>query len=1365
MTKKHFFFVALLSIAMGCSYAGEAKRVDKLAPFFRFREIYTGYPNDKTPADEAVRMGCQFCGESRPQDQKRLREIWNLGETYKRVQALHEWAKEIIGGKSDADDSTVINILTCLDCWTTTPVKGKGTKPKWDQHSCAIEYELGFSYLLQRCSSAKPLNSDSLRYFIDHLRGYMCWWKRANRWLHIVDSVNGDTSLVEKDEYPVLHNTLPDSGMPPSLHPGAWAHSVAAEKAYLDNKPLGGKKAWHRRENIYEAALESGMEQAPFRFHKTLPRVVVETYRLLQEARKGNRPTAKDLDVLTELAKKERDTAGEMAFAYTTRCKLVVQPEAQAWEPMDSADTPIYLMPDTSAPFLPQWEGVRINIERELTELDHLIKDISAVKDKLDALKIVVLEAGDKALPHGAWRVNLNTRGYDTYASHTEIDFSPSGAELVTISDKPSFPKDDPGLQKLAAEVELRLHRIMVGLASLEAQTTPGKSSPQLAAGIKQLAELLNQHHLWALMLNQSELHGISPQVYIGLVEHFRDAPELLQSFTSIPDAGLAYGIAKELGGGKPDAAAVARCMRAMMTVRSAYYGAGAFRGRFYVLSATPQQREKEARILVELAGQASPHSRHAAIQFLCYNGMTDLAEKLLGKNPKEGIQGVYTYTAYCMIKRALERNDPARAKKLADIMVQNPGSYSHPAGRLALALVAQAEGRGQEAERLRKDAVILAGIRTNNSYKPYSIAPVWMVLIDAGLLGDFERLWNNKCSKFFVMKMADTCAEKGRFEQAAYVTEKLLVENCKNCSSGAYALSQAEMVLLRLKSDYYYALDLTARNNPLGAQLLPPARQALQKYLGGGATASMDAMEKAARGKAATAPPQETIPQAPSSLDLLRERKGVHILSDAELGKQDLTSKSYTWHIQRKGKGVRKVEGSIVNGSYFIENPDLCWVSIRTEEGQDLMLMLHSLDPKDIDHIAEWQESNGFIPCLPDPANTSPYAFKPFVGRVTAMGEEKLHPGGKCIINGVELKGDGRYATFRKADGNTQKVYFAEMSPETRELVSAKAADIAPSGLNVVPTWEQAKTYAEQQKLTPCALFVGKPGSFHDTILQEEVINKPAAVSDLNASCALVLCFQQEDGQWDAEGQNILREMEERAPGIAADIKAGGFKVRILIQGRLEMAPALWPEKEPAEWEEFRKAIESQNTAAIADMLKANPGLHKIRFVGGAFSPLRLAAGKQKHRAFQALLDAGANPNERGTDGVPILADCVGRRGQSTDEAEALLKAGADPNVTVPSRYSSSAGHICMQTLFHKDCLLTLLRHGMNPDPATGQEPLAVLLSTRLEEGELLELLPVMEERGLDIRKHGPAIWRACERKNFSRILDYLKQRGVSPV
>lgn len=195
-----------------------------------------------------------------------------------------------------------------------------------------------------------------------------------------------------------------------------------------------------------------------------------------------------------------------------------------------------------------------------------------------------------------------------------------------------------------------------------------------------------------------------------------------------------------------------------------------------------------------------------------------------------------------------------------------------------------------------------------------------------------------------------------------------------------------------------------------------------------------------------------------------------------------------------------------------------------------------------------------------------------------------------------------------------------------------------------------------------------------------------------------------------------------------------------------------------------MEQAIRKDDAAAIAKLVKEKPELLNARFTGSAFTPLHMARMLFKEKAFQALLDAGANPNERSKAGEPILNTVVGARGLSPFYTEALLKAGADPNaITTPTAGSFKKQPVAFTAMF--TALKLMLQHGMTPDPETEDLPLVIHISTYLKENELLELLPEMVAHGLKLEEYGSGIWRNCARKGYKRVLDYLKSQGVTPL
>lgn len=175
-------------------------------------------------------------------------------------------------------------------------------------------------------------------------------------------------------------------------------------------------------------------------------------------------------------------------------------------------------MPDTSAVTLPQWDKTLLgkgNLKAGMESLGSVIKKASAVKNRLNAIKVLILKAGEKQLQ---WRVHTTTSGYDTYSSYLESEITPSGLDIVIVNDDvPRAVLSDPAVQAEAQQVELLLHRMIVRFAAMEKS---GKVVPEKA--YDQLAALLNKYQLWALLINEYELRGVSAPTYAALMDRFR---------------------------------------------------------------------------------------------------------------------------------------------------------------------------------------------------------------------------------------------------------------------------------------------------------------------------------------------------------------------------------------------------------------------------------------------------------------------------------------------------------------------------------------------------------------------------------------------------------------------------------------------------------------------------------------------------------------------------------------------------------------------------------------------------------------------------------------------------------------------------
>lgn len=795
MMKKSFVALAL----SGLSLAGEAQKVEYLSPMLeRFHR-----PKENASAALAVGLGSTFCGKVEEGTRKRLMEIWDMGEP-RRMQALREWQKSIVDGEQ-TDDGTVVNLATIAKCWS-------------DGWESKLTHDMIFAHLCAICSTPESLDSMRLRYFLDNLRGYIEWGPDA--FLRVLCCVNNDDPQYINHHFSLTTYMLRS---PLDKYVRLW-------NAPRENADYIRKTGTVRQKSLLNEALRDfdafgkdarmkGIEYWGRTVGDALPAPLCLMLDTLTGLRQGQAPGQ---DVLAAI---DEATAGLPSgmLGFVPRCKLSVVPDtAEAWKALDDPNAPLFLMPDTSAVRLPQWKDALFGTQTTVkADTDALQKLLGTAKKEgvLPALTVFILQEADAVLPENYWRENMGVEGYDRFSSYWETMLTASGVEIIVTNDGPRFNKNDPKLKIQARALELALHRICLKLARAEHQ---GKTA-EVTAACATLGKLLTKYNAWPLLLNQYELRGVSPYAFVSLLEYYKGEDCLLDALISTTGNGLAtsLGAARENGRTLPALAIAA--LKNMFVITGA-------------IPASGEEKDKAAQALLA-AAQAQPEEKSAyrsTIQYLCRYGMTPVVEELLGDLSDEKlhrfVQGSNAYTGWCLVRRALKQKDTAKAEKILKVMTALPSSYSYPSCRMAMADVARAKGRTEEAESLKRDALVLAGFRIyRGGYNAYS---AWSLLLEAGLYDEAEKfIWLIPRPRlpYLWRQITDAAARAGHFGQAAFMSEKLLLQLCKTATPANYSCSQADIAAVRAKANLYHALDLISKGEKeKGENLLRTARAQL---------------------------------------------------------------------------------------------------------------------------------------------------------------------------------------------------------------------------------------------------------------------------------------------------------------------------------------------------------------------------------------------------------------------------------------------------------------------------------------------------------------------------------------------------------
>lgn len=1305
---------SLVALALsGLSLAGEAQKVEYLSPMLeRFHR-----PKENASAALAVGMGSTFCGKVEEGTRKRLMEIWDMGED-RRMQALREWQKSIVDGEQ-TDDGTVVNLATTAKCWSD------GVESK-------LTHDMISAHVWAMCSTPESLDSMRLRYFLDNLRGYIK--NGPDAFLHVLCCVYNDDP-----QYINHHFSLTTYMLQSPLDKYVRLWNAPRENAdYIRKDGTVGQKALlnevlHDFDAFGKDARMKGIEYWGRTVGNALPTPLCLMLDTLTGLRQGQ---AAGRDVLAAIDK-ATDGLPPGMLGFVPRCKLSVMPDsAEAWKALDDAQAPLFLMPDTSAVRLPQWNdslfGTQTTLKADTDALEKLL-GAAGKEGVLPALTVFILQEADAVLPENYWRENMGVEGYDRFSSYWKTMLTASGVEIIVTNDGPRFNKNDPKLKAQAQALELALHRLCLKLARAEHQGKTAEVKEHCAT----LGELLTKYNAWPLLLNQYELRGVTPYAFVSLLGHYKGEDCLLDALISTTGNGLATSLGTDPKTGRLLPAPSIAALKNMFVVAGN-------------IPASEEEKSKAAQTLLVMA-QAQPEEKSAyrsTIQYLCRYGMTVEVEELLGDLSDEKlhrfVQGSNAYTGWCLVRRALKLKDTAKAEKILKVMTALPASYSYPSCRMAMADVARAKGRTEEAERLEQDTLVLAGFRIyRGGYNAYS---AWSLLLEAGLYDGAEKfIWLIPRPQMFHLwrKIVDAAARAGHFEQAAFMSEKLLLLLCKTATPAKFSCSQADVAAMRAKANLYHALDLLSKGEKEKGENLLRTAQA-QLNVCGREAPDVNALLQL------TTPATEHEAEDASPLP-----EHVRYLTEKDAVPAGLKSGLYTWHITvGSGEDAERavLRGEILSAFYESPNPARCWLNIVTDKGKHVRLKLNMLDPEDLDNLMDWKERNGFISCMFEEGVGNDK--QSFDGKPLAAGIE--HNPANVKVKGKWVKG-GKYVVFLLPYGGTRREDIAAFVPEVQEQLAPlfeKAA--ADTDLKVCRTWREAKTNATTMSKECVAYFMGKRGGLHDRILARDILTNPTRINDLNVRQSILLCYMEENGEWDAAGREVLADL--RKMGISSGEGMGDAGMMVIVRGnsprpRFFPASILWPKETPGEWVPLQKAIEKKDAATVERLLKEDPALLHARFYNGVMTPLSLAMQFGNPATLMALVRGGVNPNCCNFEGQSLLYQCLSQK--KNDYVAALLEAGADPHFPNSDSGKSLPLQACVYNL---EGLKLLMKHGLDINGVYNGKPCVVYLTGCLPDEARLQTLRQLEPLGLDYARFGEALLR--DSAKCPKTTEYIRSK-----
>lgn len=377
-----------------------------------------------------------------------------------------------------------------------------------------------------------------------------------------------------------------------------------------------------------------------------------------------------------------------------------------------------------------------------------------------------------------------------------------------------------------------------------------------------------------------------------------------------------------------------------------------------------------------------------------------------------------------------------------------------------------------------------------------------------------------------------------------------------------------------------------------------------------------------------------------------------------------------YTWHLKKDAAGDaapkderratrNTVQARIIRANYHQKNLPLR-VVLETESKRQLSVPLDELEPDDLNNLIDWKERNNIQTWKINEKKV--YDRRPLEARPDRYIQESTN-GARFILDGVDVT-DGRVVEFTTSNGEPQKIYANMLDEESRRRIEQELP-LEQRQATLHTSLPAAEAEAHQRKDAIMVFMLGKRGGPEEKEFLRTL--NDAEGKSWAAGYVLLVCYKDEQGQWERTGQQIMRIIEREAaiadpPGTPEHDRMldSGFSIRLdhkphIIAHRFRGAL-------PPEYETLTQAIKRGDAAAVTQLLEAHPQLLHTRTVDySGCCPLQLAIRSGKADIAELLLQRGASPDTRNYSGMTLLHSAIESR--TPDMVRLLLRYGADPN------------------------------------------------------------------------------------------------------
>lgn len=995
----------------------------------------------------------------------------------------------------------------------------------------------------------------------------------------------------------------------------------------------------HDHSALSDIIREEGVISWKTRWGIDLPKVSHLAMKAMDARYQGDLPSAEDLSALAGA----KDGLRPGMEGLPALMQLAVDPTSTPWKALDDPQAALTEMPDCSAVTLPQWDdslmGTQTSFEEDCQQLQSLLESVDADKSLVPMMIFSMVESNKRLSDRGkrSW-YEMSGQDVITSISTFDLEVTQHGMEILIDKRGPRFARNDAEMRRRCRDLNIALHRCMLKLAILERDDKTEEARTQTA----KVATLVEKHHGWPLIVNEYDNFTISPSITIELIRRCKNnkvMETLIDSLTNDKKNVIRYAV-YYTGEIEPNKfVAEATYSRAALSeiLRNRMIFSGKIAEDF-------DEREKRIARLYE--HDRKYPGKGLAMTVLYYYVFTPASLVTEGLTPDD-YSGSCSFRGYALVQDAVKRGDLEKAEELIKVMTSKKQYMTFANTRFAMALVARAKGDEEEAKRQEAIGMHLVAIDTRGCafYRGYlAHRSLWL----HDLLTESERLMllpTGRDYKRMRETLALRLADQRKFESAAFQWEYLLYDSSNFKASSSGQARHASVVRWRVRADAYRALSLLRQGKKDAARrLLEPALKMLEglPMLAGEIIPHIltcadlpqrDRLQLKARFLSLLH--EDTAAQREAKrliggteiqdLPTVDEPAGLPELAD--IGYRPFISPMYEWHLgaglleegkeaalmqTADGEMPHTVKGSIIAASYE-EGLQKAWVQLRLDTGRVLKVKLSDLAGDDLRNLLDWQKQNGI----------RAWKFKP---------QAEIRSFTAKLVDVAQVGENARAALFMTPTGVIRRYDISLLdAPEVDFKVTQP-----PQGteLRIFPTMAAAETYAEWQGVPIRACFLGRLGSKEEADFRRTIQQDPTRSREWNSTCASILCYQDEQGNWDATGQAMLQAAQDELDLLCpADVRekenwpGSGTTIDLMPDGSCVVTPAAFTEAPSADT--LKTAAQADSIALLKQLLDSGIPANTRDATGGTLLGYALATPASREQKVQLLLEYGADPNQ----------------------------------------------------------------------------------------------------------------------------------------